>query len=85
MIDHYLMKCGHVALGRTANGRPACPICLGVIPGADEVDPSNPDLTGRIATCPCGKTRPSEYSLPFFEHRPHRDMDCYYCGCRGWD
>lgn len=28
---------------------------------------------------------PSSPDLPFFEHKPDRDTDRYYCGCFGWD
>lgn len=36
---------------------------------------------------PNGKRRaeaPSSFDLPFFEHRPDREYDDYYCGCWGW-
>lgn len=66
---------------------PPLPCCVvhGVIQQIEE-----PDLTGRIARCSCGKTTPSDSteqwtSLPFFEHRPDQEFDSYYCGCRGWD
>lgn len=48
---------------------------------------SNDALDGRIARCcyGCGRNRPSAPSLPFFEYRPDKDYDSYYCGCYGWD
>lgn len=75
-----MMKCGHTAL--TTKG---CPICIGLVAGAEEVADELPDLTGRKARCECGGTRDSDISLPFFTHRPDCDTDSYYCGCRGWD
>ena len=86
MSNHYLMKCGHVALGSLNGGKPVCPMCIGILPGADEVDEETPDLTGREAHCQsCGNARPSDLSLPFFEYHSKHDRDSYYCGCRGWE
>ena len=83
-----LMKCGCVALGRTAEGKPVCPVHIGILPGAEETMPI-PSLEGRFAFCTCcGTKRPSDASLPFFEFgRTVRSMeeDGFYCGCRGWD
>jgi hypothetical protein len=28
---------------------------------------------------------PSSVNLPFFEHRPDKPNDIYFCGCMGWD
>jgi hypothetical protein len=28
---------------------------------------------------------PSSWKLPFFEHRPDRETDSYYCGCWGFE
>jgi len=75
-----MMKCGHVA-----NTERGCVICFGITPGAEEINYSPPDLTGRKAKCECGGLRDSDTRLPFFEHRPDQDTDLYYCGCRGWD
>lgn len=81
-----LMKCGHTALGSRADGSPVCPLCLGIRPGADQVEEQTPSLEGRFAYCGnCGSHRPSDYSLPFFEYHPKNDRDGFYCGCRGWD
>ena len=80
-----MMKCGHAA-NATRGGKPVCVICYGISPGADEVDESPPDLTGRVAKCTsCSRTAPSRTSLAFFAHRPDAEMDSYYCGCWGWD
>lgn len=43
-------------------------------------------LGGRVAKCiDCGKTKPSNENLPFFERRPNKEYDIFYCGCYGWD
>lgn len=85
----YLMKCGHTANATSADGKPICAICLGVKPGADEIA-KEADLTGRKARCSyygskCHSIADSNFSLPFFEHRPDREYDSFYCGCWGWD
>lgn len=81
-----LMKCGHSANATTQDGAPVCVICLGIVPGADEVDENPPDLEGRTARCVyCRKERPSAINLAFFEHLPEHDYDRYYCGCYGWN
>lgn len=81
-----MMKCGHAANAKTAAGGPVCAICFGIVAGADVVDDSPPDLTGRRAECIyCGMTAQSSTNLAFFEHRPTAPMDRFYSGCRGWD
>ena len=91
-----LMKCGHIAQGINAKtGKPTCLICVGLTPDAEIVDDAPPSLLeGRMAECcyshgrdgrPCKKKVPSSYSLPFFEHRPDKETDQWYCGCWGWD
>lgn len=48
-------------------------------------------LALRKALCPdCKKTSPSwvtggDRQLPFFEYRPDKQYDLFYCGCRGWN
>ncbi len=79
-----LMKCGHAANARDEKGNPCCVICFGM-PGWNEVDSNPPNLEGRLARCGCGRTVPSNLNLPFFEHRPDKATDSYYCGCKGWD
>lgn len=82
---YYLMGCGHVA-NAEHNGKPVCVICFGIHPGATEIVDEAPSLEGRTAYCTyCDKEVPSDYSLPFFEYRPNKEYDKYYCGCRGWD
>lgn len=46
-----------------------------------------PSLEGRMMKCgsPCGKTKPSNLKAAFFQHRPDKEFDQFYCGCRGWD
>jgi hypothetical protein len=83
-----MMKCGHAANAKDTNtGAPVCVICVGIYPGATEVDDSPPDLTGRMAKCTyCKTTQPSDpEKRPFFEYRPNCEFDNYYCGCRGWE
>lgn len=74
------MKCGHVA-NATCNGKPCCIIC-----DCFEVATEKPNLDGRMAKCAeCNNTTPSKETLPFFQHRPDKEFDEYYCGCWGWD
>ena len=81
-----LMACGHAANARRVleDGTriPCCAIC-----GCSTVAPEKPDLTGRKAVCCYGRHKPvdSSFSLPFFEYRPDKEDDQYYCGCYGWN
>lgn len=46
------------------------------------------NLPERWARCyMCKKERPSVLAAKegILEPKPERDMDIYYCGCRGWD
>ena len=80
-----MMKCGHAA-NATRDGKPCCVVCVGINPGAMEVDDNAPDLTGRMASCPnCSRQEPSSPNLAFFQYRPNAATDSYYSGCRGWD
>jgi hypothetical protein len=93
----YLMKCGHIALGQNAAGKPICPICAGSLE-SEEIDKvididKNPTegLEGRFAYSPDSKydlseTKvPSAWNLPFFHYNPNKDSDEYYDGSWGWD
>lgn len=86
-----MMKCGHSANAVNSKGDPSCIICLGIHPGAEEIDENAPSLVSRKATCSyCGKAVPSNSNLAFFEYRGQgtrheSSTDSYYCGCRGWD
>jgi len=81
-----LMKCGHVAQGVDSKGNPVCVICVGITPDAEIIEDNLPDLNSRIAICTyCGKTRPSDFGLPFFEYRPDKRLDKWYDGCLGWN
>jgi hypothetical protein len=63
------MKCGHTANAKDSEGNPVCAICIGIHPGATEID-KKPSLVGRTARCySCGSTVPSSYNLPFFEYQ----------------
>jgi hypothetical protein len=33
----------------------------------------------------CKAETPSREGLPFFEQKPDREHDSYYCGCYGWE
>lgn len=86
-----MMKCGHAA-NASVGEKPVCAICIGIVPGAEEVDDSPPNLKGRMAHCVyCGSMRPSQMDLPFFEYGYMKQgvhdetKDSYYDGCRGWD
>jgi len=83
-----LMKCGHVAQGvEVGTGRPVCVICAGN-PNAYIPVPENeiPSLVGRKSKCSyCNSVTDSDYSLPFFEHKPKEPFDAHYDGCWGWD
>ena len=81
-----MMKCGHAA-NATANGKPCCAICVGILAGAEMVSHMVPSAD-RLAQCAyCKTTRPSSQweSLAFFENHPNKKFDGFYCGCRGWD
>jgi hypothetical protein len=80
------MECGHVANGIDRFGHPLCIICIGIDNGSTTVVSTLPNLSNRKATCgDCGKVVDSSLGLVFFEHRPKRETDTYYCGCCGWD
>lgn len=84
-----LMKCGHTANATTVVDGveiPCCAICAGIVDGAYEIDDNAPSLEGRTAKCSyCDREVPSDYNLPFFEHKPNCKHDSYYCGCMGWN
>ncbi len=81
-----LMKCGHVANGEDRFGKPICLICIHNDKNANLPSDSLPDLTDRQAIClECGKIVQSSFGLVFFEHRPIKDTDTFYCGCEGWE
>lgn len=76
-----LMKCGHKGYAQTSDGLPYCVMCMCGEPAEEE-----PTLENREATCIyCRKKEKSKLSLPFFQHRPNKEFDQYYCGCKGWD
>ncbi len=84
---HPLMKCGHAANATNGRGLPSCAICAGLTPDAEQIA-ETPDLTGRMASCftqRCKSFVPSSLDLPFFEYRPDKAEDKFYCGCLGWD
>lgn len=82
-----LMKCGHAASGiEMKTGKPCCVSCSGLTPDA-HIEAAAPDLTGRFAHCAYGPHArvPSSTDLAFFEYKPDKPEDIYYCGCYGWD
>ena len=82
-----LMKCGHAANATNSRGEPSCVICIGIDPGAEQIDPNPPSMEGRKARCTYCKreTKSDTTKLAFFEHHPKAEFDGYYCGCLGWD
>ena len=91
MSNKTMMKCGHAANGYAVVGGekvPACVICAMGRPNepAVTVDDNPPDLSQRQAKCSyCHCVKPSGGDLAFFSHKPGREFDDFYCGCRGWD
>lgn len=86
-----MMQCGHAANSHRPDGSPACVICIRT---GEPGDPAvmvavTPDLTGRKARCSyfstCKSETISSTKLAFFEHRPAKPHDNYYCGCMGWE
>lgn len=83
-----LMKCGCVSQAVRPNGDPVCTSHMNLTPDAEIVAATVPDFGNRQAKCPyCGEFADSKNyeRLPFFEHRPDKSYDSYYCGCRGWN
>jgi hypothetical protein len=79
-----MMMCGHTANAHNKTGDPCCVICIGIDAGASRVDTRTIILSGRIAKCDCGKTRPSNSDLAFFEYRGPGSRSamnyCKHCG-----
>lgn len=82
-----MMKCGHAANAEDSEHNPVCVICIGIDPSAKIIDDNPPDLSKREAKCDyCGhKAKSNPGKLAFFAHKPEKEFDEYYCGCRGWD
>jgi hypothetical protein len=97
--DPPMMRCGHAANATrdTVDGpKPCCAICAGIGGlGGDEVADERPSLEGRTMRCTYATGRdgkghqpatvPSRWGAAFFEYRPDKATDRYYCGCWGWD
>lgn len=84
MASKLILRCGCAANATDQNGKPSCAVHVGLTD--TEVEPIQPDLTGRMAKCEyCKRTKPSSTELAFFSHHPDIEYDSYYCGCRGWD
>lgn len=74
----YIMKCGHAV---ETLRKPRCAIC-----DETEVISQVIDINGRKAKCiDCNNIVDSKVTLPFFRYQPDKEMDTYYCGCRGWE
>ena len=85
----YLMACGHVAQAIDDAGNPVCAICC-PDPKSTIVKRTIENMTdgleGRKARCAwCNKKTDSRWDLAFFEYKPNKEYDEYYCGCGGWD
>lgn len=96
-----LMKCGYVSnadrILEDGSKVPTCAICFGFHPDAEQVErecKGSDGLEGRKARCvysspkrgyTCNGEVNSQWELPFFEYRPDKAYDKYYCGCWGWD
>lgn len=52
----------------------------------DICTPEEKIVEPRMAKCAwCGKKTISKDSLPWFNEKPEKEFDEYYCGCGGWD
>lgn len=61
-------------------GKPYCPVHM-----EDREAEAAPDYSGRVRRCAyCEKEHPSPGGA-FFQYRPDKPYDLYYCGCRGWN
>lgn len=74
-------SCGCAINAIDGSGRHICPVHLVY----DIMEA--PDLSARKARCAyCAREAQSDVEhLAFFEYRPAKEFDMYYCGCRGWD
>ncbi len=81
-----LMQCGHSANAVDENNKPCCAICAGIHSLAAKTVVKIPKgLKKRSAICVyCGHMSRSSTNLPFFEYRPSKEKDSFYCGCRGF-
>jgi hypothetical protein len=70
-----------------------CVICAGIDKGYN-ICADKPSLKGRKARCDYWRSKDkhqpgdevdSKWSLAFFEYRPDKEYDKYYCGCFGWN
>lgn len=85
----YLMSCGHIAQSMDSSGNPTCIICFpnpkSIIVKRKLINMTD-GLEGRKAKCAwCNKKTDSRWDLAFFEYKPDKEYDEYYCGCGGWD
>lgn len=86
----YLMACGHIA--QAVDGKTGEPGCVFCFPSPKSmivervIENMTDGLEGRKAKCAwCNKKTDSRWDLPFFEYKPDKEYDEYYCGCGGWD
>lgn len=53
-----------------------------------EIENEYEGLEGRMAKCDegfCQTTTESSWDFAFFSYNPDKEMNSYYCGCRGWN
>lgn len=71
--------CGTRMMAVDSDGKPACPICIGISP--DSGIPVEVEVPNTAKCVYCGTEAEASDRLPFYSARDNT----YYCGCRGWD
>ena len=79
MIVTVCKGCGTKMMATDSEGKPACPICIGLNP--ESGIPLEVDMPDTVKCSYCKKEIPTKPSLPFLDSK----RGTYYCGCRGWD
>lgn len=71
LLENRMAKCGHFGLPVSRRNN----------------ETKYPKLLTKNAlgeTC-CGSIVSSNNNLPFFQYRPDKEYDEFYCGCQSWD